>query len=850
MKRSLTTTLAIATSVLFSTSLHASLQSVTFTDKHSIAKDITIVDTNLGPINPVSNFEFNVIAGLDRRIRVEIFKGDNSVQTQTTGVVGINDRIETNGADYYGKAVAIASLEDGSYRAEVKTLDGSNQVVTENSYTFVVDTQGPSANNVVWSYAGKGWPYGALTISSPWAHPYYWTASGISDPSGLKEAKFIAGVNIESPGELVEWLPGEETLFKVTSVQRDYAIDGNDVYMYDAIPNEPELFPHDEAKYDIGFRVYDNAGNFTNVVTEVNVQMTRDYGYQIQIWNPNTEAWDAYSDGMTVHENPYRIRYEFPKEDTQNGGDLYGWEFTGDVQGESTYLYKNGTQPADSNYTHIETASGSKSINLYARDLNVVLGDNIELAPLITASPNYATDISNGEFVNSHYINSNKYGEKVPFNVVKTKGTVEARAYDQRVWFASLSGHCLVPAGETECTIDTNIPAQRTATKGYIPNRLAVCKTEHPTADVCLADSYGTIYGNYLLFRWDMLDSEISDITLSSSDATFVVTNNELTGSWDDHYYVDKLSKVIATDNNTGAVINVTSHNVLPFTLNKKRYDFDLSTLPEGNFTLTAYAEDMFDNITETVISNSYVKDNTAPVVTFFNEGEIIPSNSPQIRGLEGLSFTVGDANEFSIDSVSLKGGPISDHVLLAYRENGNNSYQLEYPRIFPSMEAGQSYTLEVSASDEQGNTNIASTSFNYLPANIIETADIHTLAVNTLLKNSANEPLSAIKLSDLKTDAQVLAHGPQDMVFTLRADSPYSVMVQNMTVSPGQTVELLVTANMGEIVIPIHPAESGIVGSAHYFAEIPVIKSTFSEVERPDPDGIGKMGTLTTIVD
>ena len=740
-----------------------------------------------------------------------------TVQRQTSGVVGISDRITSSDGDFYGKTITASSLSDGHYSVLFETINASGQTVTSNTYNFTVDTKGPNADNVVWEYRGRSWPYGRLEVTSPFTSTYYWKAKGVTDPSGIDRVKFVAGKIINGTNH--------EPL-KETTIDRNYAVNGDEIYMYSAVPNDPNLFDEPQAQYMTGFRIFDTAGNYTDVVKETGVQLRRDYHQVRQVYNPNSGIWEDYRTGMTVYENPFRARYQFKSSEMNSGGDPFGWTHSATFEGEYAYIYRNIATPADSSYVHVETASGTVSSTIPNSGLTVVLAPGVEKGPKIAANPDYVTDKGDGSYERSHNIHSNKYGEKVPFNVTKAKGIVEERSYKQRIWFSGLSGHCVVPAGQTSCEIPMNVPAQRTNTKGYIPNRMAVCKTEHPTGDTCASNSFGSIWGNYLLFRWDIVDSEISDINLDNNNVSFLVTNNELHGSWDDHYYADKETLVVAENNTTHEVINLSHQNITSFTLQKKRYEFELSSLPEGSYSLKAFTRDNFDNRTTQFITRNYVKDNSAPSVIFKNEGQVLGNNTPTIRGLEGLAFVVSDASQYTIKSVNLKGGPINDNVLLATRALSQNEYAIEYPRIFPSLEPGQDYQLEVSATDIQDNNTVTSVAFSYLPPNIIEQSDINVLAVDTILKDGSNKPISVIELSGIKTDAGDLAHGPQTMVFTLRKDSPYAVIVNENTIAPGASVEFTVQADEGKISVPVYPAVKGVEGRAYYFTEIPVIQS------------------------
>ncbi|MDF3779055.1 Ig-like domain-containing protein, partial [Enterobacter hormaechei] len=79
----------------------------------------------------------------------------------------------------------------------------------------------------------------------------------------------------------------------------------------------------------------------------------------------------------------------------------------------------------------------------------------------------------------------------------------------------------------------------------------------------------------------------------------------------------------------------------------------------------------------------------------------------------------------------------------LSWVNLGNNLYAPNYPKIFPSLNEGETYTLTVQAKDEMNNVKESSVEFNYFPNNLVRLENLKTLAVNASLKTSDNTPLA-----------------------------------------------------------------------------------------------------------
>ena len=94
---------------------------------------------------------------------------------------------------------------------------------------------------------------------------------------------------------------------------------------------------------------------------------------------------------------------------------------------------------------------------------------------------------------------------------------------------------------------------------------------------------------------------------------------------------------------------------------------------------------------------------------------------------------------------------------------------------------------------------------------------------MNKNLLDSSNTPLTYAKITTVKTSAGATATGAQHAYFALRRDAAFAVVVNGITVQPGETKEFTLTLdNTGGAVLPIYPAVSGKTGNASFMIDVP----------------------------
>lgn len=114
--------------------------------------------------------------------------------------------------------------------------------------------------------------------------------------------------------------------------------------------------------------------------------------------------------------------------------------------------------------------------------------------------------------------------------------------------------------------------------------------------------------------------------------------------------------------------------------------------------------------------------------------------------------------------------------------------------------------------------------------ANSVSLGEITTLAIPKNLLQSNNQPVAAIQSPALIKDNGLKARGPQTFTVTLSALAEMPIVVQDKTISPGETVELVASVDdNGVLFLPVYPA-SNTVGSAPFSVEIPNITGAWCE--------------------
>lgn len=773
------------------TTARAELIQLEFTDTQN--KTQRIAPRQGASINPKSALTFTISGGLDRKFRVRMIDATGSeVESVDTSIISVDDRLTVGGRDFYGKRVALKYVPlQTSYTVSIDLLDLQGSIVETEDFKYTVDTTPPAVSGSM-TFHLHAFNSGNLS-NFDYLENREFRLNGISDDgSGLDQAFFFAtlqGTNDE----------------REIPVQLD-DVNGQASWLKPSVPVYTKLFHKVRSDYTIGFRILDKAGNETRV--------TRVSGYNgvcapwkiSHVWNPASSAWDNYTPGMEVHENPYKFRISVPRSEhiSTNGGRFgYNWAPS---HTDNEFVYREHTSSVPATYTYYTQMTDTGYCgSIYQSNLSVVLDPGVDAAPQFSGM-SYLVE-GESEWVNSVTISRNTH-----YVVDKAELRVEKRAYEQT---ALIDGHgsCTVPVGETKCVIDINYV--RDTGNGYAPYAIYVRSTD---------GRFSGHFGHFLTY-WDFDAPEFEGVTSDNEFVTFTVYDSDAVNDWRRPHWLPSVMELRAVNIQTGAVIKTPLvDNTEP---NYQRWwrKHSLKTLPEGEYRLEAYVKDTFGNERTEVVNDSFGRDSTPPTIQLMVDGSELGET---LRGLENLRIRLTDVNASEITQIQLVGGPTSDDVFLAWAKVGANEYRPEYPRIFPAPEVDLGYEIRVTARDSYGNTATHKASFAYYPANMIEIGRTATLPVSLMLKSRNDEPIGLIESNVLRTDSGAIATGPQNVHFTLRADSPFPVQFAGAAIRPGETkvvsIDLGETGKISSPVIPLEAKE----GEAHFMLDIPQLRSKF----------------------
>ena len=770
----------------------AELIQVEFTDTFGKNKHFeSIQNAYLNSTTPPS---FVLSGGLDRKLRVRIIDAaDNTIEDVTSGAITISDRMTVSDKDFYGKRINLASaLSDSNYRAVIDMLDVQGNVVESNEYSFTIDTTPPAFGSEM-KFTRHAWGNGNIS-SFDYLNEREIYITDISDNgSGLDSAFFIATLD----GTTDE---------RSTPVSLD-ADAGRASWLKPSSSEYRALFYQNRSDYTIGFKVYDKAGNEGRI--------TRTSGFNgicgsttiSHIWNPITSHWDDYQSGMTVFENPYTFRVEVPAGEhiNTNGTGRFGYNW-GISSQEGDYIYRNqpGVYPPSSRSLTYYTDTGyCKSISQSHL--------SVKLAPDVEEGPKYG-GMSYHIEGESSWRNSTTLRTNIPFVVDGMELKAQARSYEQK---ATLSGHgsCIIPANETSCKIDINY--SRTTGNGYAPYQFWLASTDGRF------NNHVTHFYSY----WDVEAPQFENISYDDEQVSFDIYDASAVNDWRRGWWLPSTIELRAVNNSTSEVYKPALIESNEPNYQRWSRKYSLSELPEGNYYLEGYVKDTYGNENTVRIKSSFWRDSTPPLVSFIVDNSALGDT---LEGLENLRIHLKDRNTAAITSVQLIGGPSTDDVYLAWTQVDTNEYQLEYPRIFPSLDVGEGYELKVSVADSAGNAATYIANFSYSPANMVEVSKAKTLPVAMALKTKDNQPVGIVRSSVLRTDSGSIAAGEQLLIFTLRSDSDFSVNFAGENFTAGETKEVTVDLGQtGELSEEITPLEA-MTGTADFMLEIPQLTSKY----------------------
>jgi len=777
---------------------HADLVQYSFTDTNNAAKAL-VPASGVTYINPKNTVNFALSAGIDRKVRLTVLDAKNKqVGTQTSGLLGANDKITANGKEYFGALFNMNLSDEGNYTIKAEILDSANKVVQTDSYQVIVDRTAPVLSDISWymGYGGGPAPDGLPVFSktSESSKENFVNIGSIQDGNGVSNLSYEI-VNLETNG---------------------VAASGNLAYS------------KGNGEFHLGkslvASLMNSIGNGKFVIKFIGEDAAGNKGKLEQVFYNNSfcpalpEFVGIYEDNKIlplvngknkVDKNPITALFKIKKEDyidfnpiwgmfvsgaTSNleyvkDGDAY-FSFSGVVDSAGVFSY-----PKYRFYNYSNYNCGSPTIP------DIAMSESA-LPPKITAQ---MIDIPGYGFAKATFNALKSYG--VPENAKLTNGkiVVEPRGYDQVAKFP-YGGSCTIPAGSTECTA-TNLNILFNTSNSVGKLNFTTTVTKFGSSNVF--DSTGNMF-----YYWDTIQPEILEIS-GNDKKSAVLTLRILKGGTNLQSAVGlKKTEVTLTNKSTnaktvltGSVVGIDGDDVHTVSISYKN-------VPEGKYSINVRAIDKSEKESSKDFSEVLTVDKMAPTIA------ITPAKS-SIESLDEISFTVQDGMDTAptVTAVELSGGPTNSKINLATRKSGS-TYSLEYPVMFPSLTEGEKYTLSVSASDDSGNVGNKSYTFTYSPPTVALANDadgnlfIPMLAHEFKRKNGNILETAALKLKDGKVVA-----GVYPVSATLRADAKVALVVNGVTVNPGETKVVAenydFAANAGKISLPLRPAQAGVVGTS-----------------------------------
>ena len=743
-------------------------------------------------VNPVGEMVFAVSAGIDRRVKVDLLdEAGNIAGTQTSSLLGAEDRITVDGNSYYGAFLKLDAPPDGSYTLRSEIISSDENVVSFDEYPMEVSTTAPRFDTI--APLRKG--YNQVISGDLWKLG--------SNSGGSPQTLRIQGIESSLPIESVKLRLYRED----GSLYRDELLNLSEGESYvDHRVNQQSFFPESnlDEVFSLKVVITDKAGNES--VSEPQNVMMDNYGGQpnrpFAVYDPNASGsvvpgkvgFVSYSDNMVVNANPIELVYRIEKTNWHEyhlGGLITVNDLgeTKKIAEDDKYVYVNFVVPYagsyNSNFVRWTTFGvwGLNSIYYQAS-----LSDESLMGPSITSSEILYSDIGWGSS------NRRVPTSALPVSLSGIRVNVKERNYDQ---YVNLYNDCVIPAGETSCTISYNRELQA-GTYGYTRKDYSVSNAEGSLSDPA---RFGTV-------SWNASTPPSITYTLSGETLYSEVTQKY---SGDNNNPVDLASVWLESNGSTLSASGGKLYEIDEL----HAFEWDLSSLAEGEHEIYVHATERHG--LETVAGPiTYIADRSSPEV------EIMGTNEGSITSLDEIQLTISDNDDATPStSVVLEGGPAHEQVNLTLRPIGGNQYQLEYPVMFPTMKAGEEYQLTVEAIDSAGNTGIDKVVFSYNPpqVSIADTSDGPIMLPAVAQKMLRQDGGDAVRSQPLTLSDGAMVVGTYDVHATLRSDSDMPLIINGVRVEPGDTQEIMgqhdFSSSGGRLSIPVYPAEDGVVGQA-----------------------------------
>lgn len=809
-------------------------------------------------INKSNGLKVGVSAGLDRKTELHLKTSSGlDIYRESSNYITVNDRIKNPlGNDFYGHVFALPSLRaDIEYELTQNVYDKDDLLIKTESSKLTIDTSGATLTSLNVQHPNN-------TYNPPrWVHNGKRVLS-IREVNQIDANFEIEGAGIDTAKYTVFEQQGNEW---VLHGEYDATISGHLAILQNANHSGAYYgvrgkFPSYSSDVKVELKVVDTAGNSATTSSEfhwVTCNFDKDtpnskHINQIQraigITDPsssgipgvpNSAGYRAFTPGDLIPHNPLSIILKVPIELSRYADPVKGYGL-----GYGRYDITESPLSVDNKYAYYATANKVPTSN------GTLIGQRVNTGELCTGylniGSNFTAESAPPRILGATITFDNKDTFEVegPLNehekqlrsklppgnyyyamtglqsgwseLSNVNVRVKPQAYNQIVSAGYGPQKCTVKAGDDNCTINYNIKLKDIDGK-MIHTNYGITSYRENSAN----------HGSFtLIYKVDLTPPRIEEMNIDQTNKTVsgLIWNHE-----GPNHYVDfriATAFIEAKNVHTGDIHTIKGQ-VANYTVPHFTFNASLESLPDGEFTLDVVAYDSAGNSARKIIG-TVKADNSSPVITINNKNDALLNNDI-VKGLESLNIQLTDASNSQIKSVTIVGGPANDKLKLDWVGTGNNEYKLEYPRLFPSLQEGESYTLSIEAIDEYGNESVKSMIMRYVPANVVTLKAGRLLTTNKLLLNRGDEPLYQIVSTPLRGNDGQLISGKIPVVFTLRSDSEFSINILERTIAPGETHEwdFDLSSNDGRIYLPVIPAEKSLEGTANFMFEILNVTTT-----------------------
>lgn len=819
----------IGVMAITSTSAYAELLGYRFTDVNGEQRDVGPDQTY---VNPQGDMTFYLRAGVDRRLEIEMQNLDGTIiETNTSDLIGANDRIQHGGVGHYGATLKLSSPGDGEYRLISRIISSSGAEIDSKQYPLTVTRQKPVL--------------GQMTIEQRAEYNY----PGFAHP--IIGSHRFDGMYVSVVSSSVEI---SHAIFEARNVNT------GQTYFFESIPSEGkigfrngELLPQNtEGEFEIKANVYDLAGNVQTVSKRVfhdqsNGVARTEPTVPVGIYDPSNfkgaplpgigvvNGYVPYTHNISIAHNPIKLIFRVPRENYHKYSP-YGIG----IIGNSSPHIGNNIVAENANYVYVystndyaATKHGSTTMDYIGYDrvfnhhgstVTWNLSTSAVIAPSNPVVEHHFSDIG----WNSDHIRVFSLSNRND-SLTHVKVSFEARNYPQLVQVHA-------PAGQSAAR-EATVTAQPGQTEVVIPFTFNFLQAYNENGGALAeVNVYVNIYGqgaghgyNSVIYtKYKKLEGDFSSPVIEAinidEDKVIVSTfepDRDRTRNLAENapFYrvvMDKSSVEVKDVKGVWHAISAVEEDV--YTQWQRDLVYDLRSAPEGRLTsIRANISDAAGNITTREMAIDYINDLTPPTVDLISEDDIASLDDILIRVTDNID------QKPRVINARITGGPSNDDVNLATVRLSASAptFGLEYAVIFPTLLEGEEYEIEITAQDAAGNETVERKRFAYKPAFVsLSTDDGNGIRiparVAAFLRSDGGDVLQSEPLTLSGGDTVA---GTYDVYASLRADSEVPMIINGVRVTPGEVQEIMGQHNFstsgGRLSIPVYPAEDGIVGTS-----------------------------------